>query len=462
MNSRLDKLAPGRHTKLALVVDCIAVFVLAFWSTNTPEVVGGHAILLATVAVGSWLLSATVLRHYSPLSPRSPLDSLALVLVGTVATTTVVGLTHLSASWTLADTSFDTLRFVTTFSCAIAVSRLGTLRRRSEAVDDALIIGTGPMGLRTHAVLTEEAQSPVRVVGFLAFPGQPMELRGTGAPVLGRTTDLLGVIRRHGIAEVFIAERTTKFGDQIQALVHLCEELGIPFAVPLHSVELRRAQLADSPSGKDGYLHYVSTQAKPTQHAVKRLIDIVASLTALVVLSPLLLSVAFLIRLTSRGPVLFKQNRVGLHGTRFNLFKFRSMVVNAEELRESLTKHNEQSGPVFKMENDPRVTGIGRFIRKYSIDELPQLINILRGDMTIVGPRPALPSEVEQYEPWHRRRLCMRPGLTCYWQVSGRNEIGFDDWIRLDLQYVDTWSLTVDINLILKTFPVVLSGRGAS
>jgi exopolysaccharide biosynthesis polyprenyl glycosylphosphotransferase len=190
--------------------------------------------------------------------------------------------------------------------------------------------------------------------------------------------------------------------------------------------------------------------------------DIVASAAALILLSPLLLLVALIIRLTSKGPIFFRQERVGLHGQTFQLLKFRSMVTNAEELKEKLLAQNEQTGPVFKMQNDPRITGIGRFIRKYSIDELPQLINILRGDMTIVGPRPALPKEVLLYKSWQRRRLSMRPGLTCYWQVSGRNSIGFEEWMRLDLLYVDNWSIRLDFKLILETIPVVLYGKGAS
>lgn len=198
------------------------------------------------------------------------------------------------------------------------------------------------------------------------------------------------------------------------------------------------------------------------QYAVKRLIDIAASTVALVLLSPLLIGTAIAIKVTSPGPVLFKQKRVGLHGVCFDLLKFRSMVVNAEALKDKLMKQNEQTGPVFKMKNDPRITGIGAFIRRYSIDELPQLVNILRGDMTIVGPRPAVPKEVAQYKAWQRRRLSVRPGLTCYWQVGGRNSIGFEDWMRLDLRYVDNWNLAVDMQLILQTFPAVLAGRGAS
>jgi exopolysaccharide biosynthesis polyprenyl glycosylphosphotransferase len=196
--------------------------------------------------------------------------------------------------------------------------------------------------------------------------------------------------------------------------------------------------------------------------AIKRLFDIVSSSAGLLVLSPLLLMVALLIKLTSRGPIFFKQQRVGLHGKTFNMLKFRSMVVNAEELKAKLEALNEQTGPVFKIKNDPRITRIGRFIRKYSIDELPQLLNVLRGEMSVVGPRPPLPKEVEKYAAWQRRRLSVRPGLTCIWQVSGRNQISFEEWMYLDMQYIDDWSLMTDLRLILKTVPVVITGSGAS
>jgi lipopolysaccharide/colanic/teichoic acid biosynthesis glycosyltransferase len=151
-----------------------------------------------------------------------------------------------------------------------------------------------------------------------------------------------------------------------------------------------------------------------------------------------------------------------MHGRTFNMLKFRSMVTDAEQLKATLASLNEQSGPVFKMRKDPRVTRVGRFIRRYSIDELPQLINVLRGDMSVVGPRPPVPDEVLKYEPWQRRRLSVRPGLTCIWQVSGRNQISFEQWMYLDMQYIDHWSLARDFHLIFRTVPVVISGRGAS
>lgn len=193
----------------------------------------------------------------------------------------------------------------------------------------------------------------------------------------------------------------------------------------------------------------------------KRTLDIIASTLGLIILSPILLVVAILIKLESKGPAIFSQKRIGLNKKEFEMYKFRSMVQNAEELKEKLAKENEMSGPMFKMKNDPRVTKVGRFIRKTSIDELPQLINVLKGEMSLVGPRPSLPKEVSKFEPWMLKRLSVKPGLTCYWQVSGRSNIDFENWMKLDLQYVNDRSFWLDLKLILKTATVLLGDENA-
>ena len=195
---------------------------------------------------------------------------------------------------------------------------------------------------------------------------------------------------------------------------------------------------------------------------IKRIIDIVASFTGLIVLSPLMLVVSILIKLESKGEVIFKQKRVGLNGKEFYMYKFRSMVINAEELKAELESQNEMSGPMFKIKDDPRITKIGKFIRKTSIDELPQLINVIKGDMSLVGPRPSLPKEVERFEPGMKERLEVKPGLTCIWQISGRNNIDFEDWMKLDIKYVRERSFTLDIKLILKTVLVLFGDKNAS
>lgn len=194
----------------------------------------------------------------------------------------------------------------------------------------------------------------------------------------------------------------------------------------------------------------------------KRTIDIIGAGSGLVLLSPIIAIVACAVKFTSKGPIFFSQKRVGKNGKLFDMYKFRSMVVNAEELKEKLAHQNEMSGPMFKMKDDPRVTKVGKFIRKTSLDELPQLWNVLKGEMSLVGPRPSLPKEVAQFENWMCKRLTVKPGLTCYWQVSGRNNIGFEEWMRLDNKYVDERNLWIDIKLIFKTVLVLFGDKNAS
>ena len=194
---------------------------------------------------------------------------------------------------------------------------------------------------------------------------------------------------------------------------------------------------------------------------VKRITDIAVAAAGLLALAPFMAMTMVLIRLTSPGPAIFRQVRCGLNGRRFLFYKFRSMCENAEELKESLA-HLSTRETAFKIPGDPRLTTVGRYLRKFSIDEWPQLWNVLRGDMSLVGPRPAVPSEVEQYQTWQRRRLRMRPGLTCLWAVSGRDAVDFETWMKMDMQYIDNWSLALDWKILLRTIPRVLTGRGAN
>ena len=195
---------------------------------------------------------------------------------------------------------------------------------------------------------------------------------------------------------------------------------------------------------------------------IKRFIDIVGALVGLIFLSPLLVIIGVLIKIESKGPIIFSQDRIGKNGKVFRMYKLRSMVENAELLKKKLIKESEMSGPMFKIKDDPRVTKVGKFIRKTSIDELPQLFNVLKGDMSLVGPRPSLPNEVLEFETWMNKRLMVKPGLTCYWQVMGRNNIDFQQWMLLDIKYVETRSIIVDIKLIFKTFFVLFGDKNAS
>jgi exopolysaccharide biosynthesis polyprenyl glycosylphosphotransferase len=209
-------------------------------------------------------------------------------------------------------------------------------------------------------------------------------------------------------------------------------------------------------------LTYSTTPTNVLQLFAKRAIDVTVSVSLLVIALPVILAIAAAIKLSSSGAVLFRQTRCGLNGRVFTLYKFRTMVEDAEHRRRDLQHLNEMDGPVFKLRRDPRVTVVGRWLRRFSLDELPQLWNVLRGDMSLVGPRPPIPEEVAQYQRWQRRRLSMKPGLTCLWQISGRNEVDFDRWMQLDLEYIDSWSPMLDFKILLKTIPAVLSGRGAS
>ena len=208
-------------------------------------------------------------------------------------------------------------------------------------------------------------------------------------------------------------------------------------------------------------IEVVVKEEKNVYSFLKRAIDIIGSLIGLILASPILVIVGILIKLESKGPIVFSQTRVGLNGKEFKMYKLRSMVLNAEELKKKLEAQNEMSGPMFKIKDDPRITKIGKFIRKTSIDELAQLVNVLKGDMSLVGPRPSLPREVEQFEDWMLERLEVKPGLTCYWQVMGRNKIGFEEWMRIDIRYVRERSLWLDIKLILRTFFVLFGDDNA-
>ena len=271
---------------------------------------------------------------------------------------------------------------------------------------------------------------------------------------------LLRLLHEHHVDTVIVTGARTSF-DKIDELVQLCETEGVDVWLFANFVTTAISRMSfDQFHGQP----MVRFQAKPDHAwalAVKRGIDLVIATFALLVAGPLvMLPTALAIRLSSPGPVLFRQNRCGKHGRTFHMYKFRSMVADAESRRDALEVHNEQSGPVFKIAKDPRVTRLGSFIRKMSIDELPQLFNVIRGEMSIVGPRPPIPSEVVKYERWQRRRLSMKPGLTCLWQVSGRNEVQFEDWMRLDLAYIDQWSLLLDFKIMARTVPVVLGASG--
>ncbi len=419
------------------------------------------AIALLAGSLISWMLASRALRQYDAESGRGLLGDVALTLVMVAAVVAPMSALSLALPHLLPITYPE--RFLVVLLPAVLLLRarvVGLRLWRSRPIAAVLVVGTGRLGRLTGADI-QGGPARRRVLGYLRFDDDPRVAR-LDAPLLGVAEDLQTMLREHAVDEVYFASTEVEHAVDVQAGIRTCERFGVPFALPACAYRLTRARPRWGSAYADGYAHFTTVRVTPLGTSVKRLFDIAVSATALVILSPLLLGVAILVKLTSRGPILFKQERVGLLGHEFHMLKFRSMVANAEALQAALLAANEQSGPVFKIKRDPRVTPVGRFLRKYSIDELPQFVNVLRGDMSIVGPRPAIPKEVAQYEAWQRRRLSVRPGLTCMWQVSGRNEISFEHWMLLDMQYIDHWSFARDVGLILRTVPVVLTGRGAS
>lgn len=284
----------------------------------------------------------------------------------------------------------------------------------------------------------------------------------TGHPVVGSINELQAILEKGPVDEIILCIPYMEHIESIKEAVRLAQELGIVVRLfPDQESSQLLARLHVERFEGD-YVITLFREQMLMQLLLKRLMDIALSLLGLLVLSPLLITIALIIKFTSPGPVLFAQERVGMNKRRFKLLKFRSMYADAEKRRRELEHLNEMDGPVFKIKNDPRVTPIGRFIRKTSIDELPQLVNVFRGQMSLVGPRPPLLSEVDRYEWLYRRRLSIKPGITCLWQISGRNEITFKQWMEMDKEYIDNWSFWLDVKILAKTIPAVLFRKGAS
>jgi exopolysaccharide biosynthesis polyprenyl glycosylphosphotransferase len=276
------------------------------------------------------------------------------------------------------------------------------------------------------------------------------------------TARLETAIAQEPLDEVFIALSIEKDSHLIGSIIRRCEEQGIVVRLQTEMFKLRTARWhVDQLNG----LPVVTVRSGPAdgwQLVAKRVIDVWGSLALLIALAPLFAMVAIAIKLDSPGPVFFRQERIGLNKRRFKLFKFRTMLAGADRQQPLLEHLNEAAGPVFKIRNDPRITGVGKFLRRFSVDELPQLLNVLKGEMSLVGPRPLPVRDIERIEvQWHKRRLSMQPGVTGLWQVSGRSDVSFDHWVRMDLEYIDKWSLALDLKILLKTIPAVLRGSGA-
>lgn len=338
----------------------------------------------------------------------------------------------------------------------LVLAVLRYFRRRGRNFRNVIICGGGEQSQRLIEEIKARKELGIRIRGVGVFDQTSLEF----SPIFFGKDEIERAIKEGAIDEVIFADISSSM-KEVENLLVACSEQGIETTVVADLFSVGVVKSGISYFGGMPLIHFEPPPGDRWELNLKRAIDVFVSAGLLLFLSPILLLIAVGILVFSGRPILFKQKRVGLNGRIFSIYKFRTMIKDAEDKLKELADRNEMDGPVFKMKDDPRVTTIGKFLRKFSLDELPQLWNVLRGDMSLVGPRPPVPGEVSMYERKDRRRLSMRPGLTCTWQVSGRNSVKkFEDWVKMDLEYIDNWSLGRDFLLLLKTIPVVLSGKG--
>lgn len=337
------------------------------------------------------------------------------------------------------------------------------LSRRAESKQNVIIVGSGPLTRRLFEEIQARQGMQYQVLGFVDSPGVHDVAPEIQERMLGTLDDLETLLAQNPVDLVFVRLPVRSCYAQIQRAISICESLGVEVQIDLSdffSLSLAKPMFEHAEDFPAMRLTLVTDDYRMV---IKRVFDFCAAAGGLLVLTPVLLVCAALVKWSSPGPVFFAQQRYGYNRRQFRMYKFRTMVADAERLQPSLEDKNEANGPVFKIRNDPRITSIGRILRKTSLDELPQLINVLTGDMSIVGPRPLTQRDVSRFtEPRLMRRFSVRPGITCLWQVTGRSNTNFDKWIQLDLAYIDNWSLSLDARILIKTVPAVFSGTGAA
>ena len=432
--------------------------------TGSPDV-ADHLVVAGPVVLLAWLLMLGAFGSYSTRDLGAGTQEYSRVLHASLLT---AGLTGVGCYIT----KFELSRgfFVLTFSIGLPLLVLNRFllrralqsgRRRGHFLQRVLISGRPEHIDEVGRVLQRERWLGYEIVGALTPPVHLDEETGTGIPVFGNTDDLVKYCTTGEIDAVFLADGALTSSGQMRQIVWDLEHEGVQVVVAPSIANVSRERVRIRPVGGLPLVHIDPPSAARATRWGKRIFDMVGSLVLIVLGAPVFLYAALAIKLHDGGPILFRQTRIGQNGRDFPCLKFRSMVPDAESRLRALHEDNGYTTGLFKMKEDPRITRPGRWLRRYSLDELPQLFNVLYGDMSLVGPRPPLPSEVAHYTSDTRRRLRVRPGMTGLWQVSGRSDLSWAEAVRLDLYYVDNWSMLQDLNILAKTLGAVMGSRGA-
>ncbi len=433
-------------------------------SSAAAETVIVALTLLGVLSCLVWPLMLDLFGVYASHRRDSITHALSQLLIANIAGVTLI--TAVAFALSAPISPFFPFVFGVAQFTALAVLRLAMLetlrllRRSGKNYRNMLVVGCGPRAATVMHTVEAHGEWGMRIVGFVDDGITDVKV-AVPSEKISKFIDVPRILRDEMVDEVLVACPRAMLAS-ISPIVEECAAIGVPITLMSDlfgdHLPAPRVTRFDAMAA----LTFAPVHHGEIPLGIKRGIDILGSLVALVIAGPIIGAAALAIRFTSPGPIFFRQTRLGKNGRPFRVMKLRTMCSGAEAMKADLQNMNEMDGPVFKIMNDPRVTRVGSFLRKWSLDELPQLWNVLRGDMSLVGPRPPTPDEVLQYHRNDRRRLSMRPGITCIWQVSGRNQIGFEDWMKLDLLYIDTWSLAGDFQILAKTLPAVLTGRGAS
>ena len=460
-----------------LAVTCVA-FVVAyflrsvlvhfeFFSRHLPGIYPfTHYLSLMLAFLLVWAAVGYVSKFYRDLELSNPiqvslnlLNQLAVVLVLTYAGLYLARRDDISRSYVLLIGAVDFVLLLA--GRYVSYNGIAWMRRRLGRYHYFLIVGSGTRAHEMASLIEESRGMGLRLVGFVDPNSEGSKLsEHFGDYKVFPVQSVAKLLEDKVIDEVIFAVNMQELA-RLEPLMSHCANVGVKTRVQLEFLPAPFSRIYLENFRDVPLLSLSSAPESELLLLLKRICDVVVAAGSLVVLAPALLAIAAAIRITSPGNVLFRQTRCGLGGRKFTLYKFRSMVNNAEQLRAELNQLNELDGPAFKISDDPRITPVGRILRRFSLDELPQLWNILRGDMSFVGPRPAIFDEVQKYEPWQRRRLRMRPGLTCIWVLEGRSHVEFHRWVQLDLAYIDNWSLWLDCKIFFRTIPIVITGKGA-